>query len=132
MAFTLIHLLSGEDREFSTKDLLELLGDTVNDEIVIKGQVYRPSTLVELPGTCGSSSPMIFRTLLYEVENDETTEFIFQYQLNLLSILLTHNRKLCDYGENLDFHIDHGMLIWHGTPLLNGDRIMIRYLDFDN
>lgn len=130
MAFTLIHLLSGEDREFNTKDLLELLGDTVNDEIIIKGQVYRPSTLVELAGS-GGGSPMIFRSFYYEIENDETSELVFDYQLNNDAILLTHNKQLCDYDENADFHIANGLLLWHGTPLLTNDRIVIRVLDYD-
>ena len=34
MGFTLKHLRTGEIRTFSTKEVLEMLGDLVNDEII--------------------------------------------------------------------------------------------------
>ena len=41
MGFTLRHLRTGETKAFSTREVLEMLGDPVNDEIVVHNEVYR-------------------------------------------------------------------------------------------
>ncbi len=46
MGFTLRHLRTGETKAFSTKEVLEMLGDPVNDEIVVHNEVYRISSYV--------------------------------------------------------------------------------------
>ena len=46
MGFTLRHLRTGETKAFSTKEVLEMLGDPVNDEIIVHNEVYRISSFV--------------------------------------------------------------------------------------
>ncbi len=41
MAFTLTHIRTGEQRDFTIREILQLLGDPVNNEILIRGESYR-------------------------------------------------------------------------------------------
>ncbi len=41
MAFTLTHIRTGEQKDFSVRDILQLLGDPINNEIFIRGESYR-------------------------------------------------------------------------------------------
>ena len=41
MAFTLTHIRTGEQRDFTIREILQLLGDPINNEIFIRGESYR-------------------------------------------------------------------------------------------
>ena len=48
MEFTLTQLRTGETKNFGIKDLLEFLGDKINDEIIMGSEVYRISSAVSV------------------------------------------------------------------------------------
>ena len=48
MEFTLTQLRTGETQNFGIKDLLEFLGDKINDEIIMGSEVYRISSAVSV------------------------------------------------------------------------------------
>jgi len=48
MEFTLTQLRTGETQNFGIKDLLEFLGDKINDEIIMGSEVYRLSSAVSV------------------------------------------------------------------------------------
>jgi hypothetical protein len=41
MAFTLTQVRTGEQKNFSVREILEHLGDPINNEIIIHGESYR-------------------------------------------------------------------------------------------
>jgi hypothetical protein len=130
MAFRLVHIITGETADFSTQDVLDILGDPINDEIVIKGEVYRLSTFEDAGGD-GSLPQVVFRTTEFIVPDSETVDFQFINDASPDSVLLTLNGKVCIYGEDKDFHIAHNVILWHGGLLHTNDIIVARYLDYN-
>jgi len=132
MAFTLEEIRSGQLRTFSAKEILELIGDRINDEIIIHDEVYSISSCVDfsLDGGGGTSSGTIdWITLELSMESNGETVF---YNPELItdtdSVFLTVNSVLYQYGVTRDFHIEGDRLFWHGGfDLETTDRVVLRY-----
>lgn len=132
MAFRLLPLLSENADTFTNQDILELLGDPINDEITLKGKVYRLSSFVGFNDDGGTQPPIIFRTVEYIIAPGNTNQFAFGFTVSPDKILCSVNGILYRYGLDKDFHISHNVLYWHGgVDLALNDQLIIRYLDFD-
>jgi hypothetical protein len=130
MAFTLKEIRTGQLRTFSAKEILELIGDRINDEIIIRDEVYRISSCVDFSLGGGTSSGTIdWITLELTMESNGETVF---YNPELItdtdSVFLTVNSVLYQYGVDRDFHIEGDRLFWHGGfDLEMTDRVVLRY-----
>jgi hypothetical protein len=124
MGFTLKHLRTAEVKNFSTKEILEILGDKINDEILVNGEVYRISSFVATDG--GDFTPPTFewQSATLTAANGATT-FPFGATAETTGLFLTINGILYEYGQNKDFHVANGNLIWHGTFSLDSKDVMI-------
>lgn len=124
MGFTLRHLLTGETRDFSTKQLLEILGDKVNDEIQLYGEVYRISSFIATDG--GDFTPPVLEWNSLTIPTaDGVTSFAFSATDETTGLFLTVNGVLYEYGPTKDFHIAGGNILWHGTFALDSKDVMI-------
>ena len=132
MAFTLKEVRTGQLRTFSAKEILELIGDRINDEIIIRDEVYSISSCVDfsLGGGGGTSSGVIdWITLELIMESNGETVFYNPEVINDTdSVFLTVNSVLYQYGVDRDFHIEGDRLFWHGSfDLEMTDRVVLRY-----
>jgi hypothetical protein len=132
MAFTLKEVRSGQLHTFSTKEILELIGDRINDEIIIRDEVFRISSCMDLslgnPGS-GPSANIDWITLeLNMASNGETVFYNPELITDTDSVFLTVNSVLYQYGVDRDFHIEGDRLFWHGGFNLEmTDRVVLRY-----
>lgn len=128
MAFTLKEKRSGSTRVFSTRELLELIGDRVNDEIIIRDEVYQISSCADF-SLGGSAGNIDWITLeLTILENGENVFFNPEVITDTDSVFLTVNSVLYQYGTTRDFHIEGDRLYWHGGfDLETTDRVVLRY-----
>ena len=124
MGFTLRHLLTGETRDFSTKQLLEILGDKVNDEIQLYGEVYRISSFVATDGGDFTPPVLEWNSLTIPTANG-VSSFAFSATDETTGLFLTVNGVLYEYGPTKDFHIAGGNILWHGTFALDSKDVMI-------
>ena len=130
MAFTLKEIRTGQLHTFSAKEILELIGDRINDEIIIRDEVYRISSCVDLSlGSATSADTIDWITLELSMESNGETVF---YNPELItdtdSVFLTVNSVLYQYGVDRDFHIEGDRLFWHGGfDLEMTDRVVVRY-----
>ena len=132
MGFRLTPLLSDNAEQFTTKQILELLGDTVNDEININGKVYRISSFAAVDSTDGILPAIIFHTVEYIITPQDNNQFGFDVNIDPNSILCTVNGVIYRYGVQKDFHIANKKLIWHGgVDLKVNDQLIIRYPDYN-
>ena len=129
MAFTLRQVRSGLVQTFSAKEILELIGDRINDEIVIRGDVFRISSCVDFSLTGGFGGPIDWVTLeLTMTMNGESVFYNPELITDTDSVFLTVNSVLYQYGVNRDFHIEGDRLFWHGGfDLEMTDRVVFRY-----
>jgi hypothetical protein len=136
MAFTLTQLSTGEPRDFTIREILELLGDPINDEIKIHGQIYRIGNVQgDLTGGVNGGS--------IRADWKKYTLFVTQsgqnsFEVNLITddpegLFLVVNGALFDYGVQGAFHIEGSILYWHGRFNLElTDLIYLKYLTFSN
>tara|TARA_B110000037_G_C16733919_1_gene348252 strand:+ start:150 stop:569 length:420 start_codon:yes stop_codon:yes gene_type:complete len=132
MAFTLKEVRTGQQHTFSAKEILELIGDRINDEIIIRDEVYSISSCVDFSlggGDSTSSGVIDWITLELSMESNGETVFYNPEIINDTdSVFLTVNSILYQYGLNRDFHIEGDRLFWHGGfDLDTTDRVVLRY-----
>lgn len=130
MSFRLTPLHSEESQEFTLLELLELLGDTVNDEILIKGKPYRLSSFEDLGGGGNSPISAVFQTYEFIVNaGDNNTYNLGDHPPLGIATFLTVNGIAYRFGNNKDYHISQNDLLWHGpVDLALGDILVLRAL----
>lgn len=127
MAFSIKSLRSGEAKVFSTKQLLSLVGDPVNDEIVIDGETYRISTCQDISG-CGTAAIDWILAELPVTANGQTSFYAPDFIDDADSVLLTVNNVLYTQGLTGEYHVDGDRIYWHGAfALETDDRVVLRY-----
>lgn len=129
MAFTLIQKRTQTPVTFTEQHLLEHIGDAINDEIVLQGEVYRISSFAPVP-TDGGAAP-VSDWISAELTVESAGQHVFlapQAITDPESVFLTVNSVLYQYGETRDFHLQEGSLYWHGSfDLEPTDRLVIRF-----
>jgi hypothetical protein len=134
MAFTLTHIRTGEDQLFTIQVLLEKLGDSINDEIIINGEAYRIASVQEDSSTGGGSVSSNWVRQSIEVTQSDQSEF--EVDINTSDpegLFLVVNGALFDYGQNGAFHIEGTTLFWHGRFNLSPtDQVYIKYLTLNS
>jgi hypothetical protein len=126
MAFILQNIRSGEEKEFSIKDLLSILGDPINDEIKIGKKKYRISSCQELSSAAGQEKQWI-KTTLNVTENGQSQFNISIDQNDTEGIFMVVNNLVYDY--NTSFYVDASKVYWTGDfPLEINDQIYIKQL----
>jgi hypothetical protein len=105
MGFTLQKVNTEEIITFSTKDLLNLLGDPVNDEIQLLGNTYRISSYFDDTG--GYLPPAVVFGVLEFVVDVNTNNLFNIGNIDPMSdaTLLTVNGITYRYGANKDYHL---------------------------
>lgn len=137
MEFTLIHLRTAEQKVFSTKDLLQILGDRINDEIEISGERYRISSVASIGGG-GTVDNSTWRADWQKLPITVSSSAQTQFSINVNTtdpegLFLVVNGAIYDYGINSAFDIDSGTLNWHGGFNLEPtDHVYIKYLTLVN
>lgn len=128
MGFTLKHLRTAEIEHFSTKELLELLGDKINDEILLKGEVYRISSFVATDG--GDFTMPTFQWQSVQLPaSDGASSFPFTGSTETVGLFFSINGVLYEYGQTKDFHVANGQLLWHGGfPIDSKDHLIVKWL----
>lgn len=131
MAFALTHVRTGQQVVFTVREILELLGDPINDEILIHGQAYRIASVQgDLGGgTGGSIGTVDWKKQTITVGQSGQSSF----EINITpsdpeGLFMVVNGALFDYGTDGAFHIDSGKLYWHGRFQLEPTDIV--YLKF--
>lgn len=129
MAFTLKEVRTGQLRTFSAKVILELIGDRINDEIIIREEVYRISSCVDFSLGAGTSATIDWITQELSVgTNGETVFYNPELITDTDAVFLTVNSVLYQYGVDRDFHIQGNHVFWHGGfDLEITDRVVLRY-----
>lgn len=132
MAFSLIEIRSGERKTFSTKDLLALIGDSINDEILLKGNTYRLSSGLEVleADLSNLDTSISWVNHAFVVEEEGQNVFINPVSItDTNSVFLTVNNVLYTYGTEADYHIQDDRMYWHGAFDLDPqDRIQMKAL----
>jgi hypothetical protein len=126
MAFILQNIRSGQETEFSIKDILKLLGDPVNDEIKIGKKKYRISTCQELSSGAGEDRQWV-KTTLNVTANGQTQFNVPIDQNNIDGIFMVVNNLVYDY--NTSFTVNATTVFWNGEfPLETTDTVYIKQL----
>lgn len=136
MAFTLTQVSTGEQRDFTIREILELLGDPINDEIQIRGQIYRIGDVRgDLTGG-GNGGRIIADWKKHTLAVTQSGQNSFEVNLNTddpEGLFLVVNGALFDYGMQGAFHIEGTRLYWHGRFNLElTDLIYLKYLTLSN
>lgn len=128
MAFILENIRSGEEKEFSIKDLLSILGDPINDEIKIGKKKYRISSCQELSsGTGAGEDRQWIKTTLNVTTNGQTQFNVPVDQNNIDGIFMVVNNLVYDY--NSSFTVNATTVFWNGEfPLETTDSVYIKQL----
>jgi len=132
MGFTLRHILTGESRNFSTKEILEMLGDTVNDEIIVHDEVYRISSFSGTDSGDGAVPKLVWQNINLKLSPKVETQNIFPFVLDTdgSNLFFTVNGVVYEYGSDKDYHTDGKFLYWHGGFNLDfNDIIYVKYLE---
>ncbi len=131
MAFILKHLRTENPKLFSIRDILMLLGDAINDEIRLHGEVYRISTCQEVGQGDGGTTSAAIDWQIQQFSISENGQNLFPLADEISdpeSTFLTVNSVLYAQGEHKDYHIQGSQLIWHGAfALETSDKIILRY-----
>jgi hypothetical protein len=131
MGFTLRHILTGESINFSTKEILEMLGDTVNDEIIVHDEVYRISSFSGTDSGDGAVPKLVWQNMNFKLSPKVETQNIFPFVLDTdgSNLFFTVNGVVYEYGIDKDYHTDGKFLYWHGGFNLDfNDIIYVKYL----
>lgn len=128
MGFTLRHLRTAEVEHFSTKELLEILGDKVNDEILLNGEVYRISSFEATDSGDFVAPTFLWESIQLQAANNATI-FPFTGSSETIGLIFSINGVLYEYGLTKDFHVENGQLIWHGGFSIDAkDRLVVKWL----
>lgn len=129
MSFTLKKVINGEEKLFSTKKFLEILGDTVNDEINLDGEAYRISSFVLIGGS-GSGETYIWQIVSLAVnQQGQQTIILSEAITETNSLQLFINGVNYQYGSLKSYHITANTLYWHGGfELEPTDSIYLKYV----
>lgn len=131
MSFSLKLLQTEETEVFSTKEILELLGDPINDEIQIKGKAFRLSSFEGLGAEDFALSNLTFNEEEQLVPAVHNNQFILEKPYRPDAIMVFVNGVYYRHGVNKAFHIHNNLLMWHGPiDLSENDVIVIRFLDY--
>lgn len=151
MAFRIKKLGDTTYKTFTVRDILGLVGDVVNDEVRIAGEVFRISTAEEIEsggsGSGGGSGggggdqfipgPMPLPTVDWirvpiTVSSPGQETFNVQLPLDdLEGLFLVVNGAMYDAGSN--FHVQESSLQWHGSfPLDVNDTVYLKYLSISS
>ena len=139
MAFTLTQVRTGQQNNFTVREILELLGDPINDEIIIRGESYRINNVQgDLGGGGGSTDNVTWKADWQKVPLTIGVSGQNQFSVNLNTsdpegLFLAVNGAIYDYGVNSAFDINSGTLNWHGGFNLEPtDHVYIKYLTLVN
>lgn len=130
MAFLINEVRTGVAKTFSAKEILLLIGDAINDEIIIGGEVYRISSCQEInTGLVDGVFVMDWISRELEVRFDHDTVFyIPDIIVDKESAFLTVNNVLYSHGIESDYHIEGDRIYWHGGfDLEPTDKLVVRY-----
>jgi hypothetical protein len=139
MAFTLTQVRTGEQKNFSVLEILELLGDPINNEIIIRGESYRINNVQgDLGGGGGNTNGGNWKADWQKIPLTIGTSGQNQFAVNVNTsdpegLFLAVNGAIYDYGVNSAFDINSGTLNWHGGFNLEPtDHVYIKYLTLVN
>lgn len=119
-----ISTLRGQQKTLGIQDLLGLLGDTINDEIVIGDDTYRISTAT-LIGTGATPVDWVVTPLPVQTSGQDRFS-IPQVILDPESAFFTINNV--DYTHGVHYHFEGTELVWHGAFALEpSDELFIKY-----
>ncbi len=129
MGFSLRTIRDNKLKVFSIKKILELLGENINDEILIDGKSYRISSFLSLDGSGGTGQTIVCQTLELLVVKGDQFQFPISESISSASnIKLFVNGIFYSYGINKSYHISSSNLIWHGDfALETTDEIILKY-----
>ncbi|MEN9394467.1 MAG: hypothetical protein RL362_688 [Bacteroidota bacterium] len=137
MAFTLTKIRTGEQQNFTVREILELLGDPINNEIVIRGESYRINN-VQGDLSSGGSDTSTWRADWQKIPITVGSSGQTQFSVNVNTndpegLFLAVNGAIYDYGVNSAFDISSGTLNWHGGFNLEPtDHVYIKFLTLTN
>jgi len=137
MAFTLTKIRTGEQQNFTVREILELLGDPINNEIVIRGESYRINN-VQGDLSSGGSDTITWRADWQKIPITVGSSGQTQFSVNVNTndpegLFLAVNGAIYDYGVNSAFDISSGTLNWHGGFNLEPtDHVYIKFLTLTN
>lgn len=119
-----ITTLRGQQKTLGIQDLLGILGDSINDEIVIGEDTYRISSAQSI-ATGGSPVDWVITPLTVQVSGQDR----FQLPVAILdpeSAFFTINNV--DYTHGVHYHFEGTELVWHGAFALEpADEVHIKY-----
>jgi hypothetical protein len=134
MLFKLTNIRTRVQKTFSLKDLLSLLGDRINDEIRFGKERYKISTIQELYDGQQESSTLVWKPewikLNLTVSTSGQAQFPFEPNADdPEGLFLVVNGALFDHGSHSAFHVEEGVLYWHGRFQLEPtDVVYVKYL----
>jgi hypothetical protein len=127
MPFILRKVSTGDAKTFTAREILGLIGDKINDEIIIQGEVFRISTCQEISGGGIFIMDWISRTLDIRFDGD-TVFYMPDTVEDKESVFLTVNNILYTHGVQADYHIEADRIYWHGNfALETSDKLVVRY-----
>jgi hypothetical protein len=138
MAFTLTQVRTGEQKNFSVREILELLGDPINNEIIIHGESYRINNVQGDLGSGGGTDSSTWRADWQKIPISIGSSGQNQFSVSVNTsdpegLFLVVNGAIYDYGINSAFDINSGTLNWHGGFNLEPtDNVYIKYLTLLN
>lgn len=119
-----IQTLRGEQKTLGIQDLLGLLGDKINDEIIIGDDTYRISTAQSV-GSVATEVDWVITPLTVQASGQDR----FQLPLAILdseSAFFTVNNV--DYTHGVHYHFEDKELVWHQAfALEQSDEVHIKY-----
>ena len=119
-----IQTLRGEQKTLGIQDLLGLLGDKINDEIIIGDDTYRISTAQSV-GSVATEVDWVITPLTVQASGQDR----FQLPLAILdseSAFFTVNNV--DYTHGVHYHFEDKALVWHQAfALEQSDEVHIKY-----
>ncbi|REJ62110.1 MAG: hypothetical protein DWQ21_07265 [Bacteroidetes bacterium] len=119
-----IKTLRGQNKTLGIQDLLGILGDDINDEIVIGDNTYRISTAQPISS---GASPVdwVITPLTVQASGQERFQ-LPQAILDPESAFFTVNNV--DYTHGVHYHFDGTELVWHQAFALEpSDEVHIKY-----
>ena len=138
MSFKLTHIRTGEQKDFTVLEILELLGDPINNEIFIRGESYRINNVQGDLGSNGATDNTTWRADWQKIPLTVAVSGQSQFSVSVTTnapegLFLVVNGAIYDYGNNSAFDIDSGTLNWHGGFNLEPtDHVYIKYLTLTN
>lgn len=120
-----IKTIRGAQRTLGIQDLLGLLGDSINDEIVIGDETFRISTAQSITATGGSPVDWVVTPLTVQSSGQERFS-LPQAILDPESAFFTINNV--DYTHGVHYHLENTDLVWHQAFMLEPtDEVFIKY-----